>query len=530
MTPSPAGRTEIEPFARRAAPWLTVLAFSVAFRLPSLLNAAHTTSDAAIVGIQAMQILRGEWSAFLLGSGYQTSVDSFVAAVWFLVLGPTALALRLSTFVGHVVATWLAFATLRRHLPPWRAALLVVPLVFTTAPLHTYILYPPRQASLTLVFASVFLLDAAGSSRRPLARYAAGMATATLAAFADPYAMLFLPGLALLAVLSCLDGSPGRAPAVRRLAATGAGGLAGLAPLWLLSHSARASHGQTSIRLDVWRHNLELLFDPCLPWLLGTKVQYAKHMLEYEPWAPPAPFRLVQLLGAAAFLIGALSGTAALFARGLPWPIRRLGLVGAAMVPVTTLAFLVSPMVMDLYSARYLAAMVLMSPFALAPAAAWLGTRRFGAALAPYALSAAAGGWLSFTPLVDGLVIRTDSGRALDERGVADVLRRRGIRYAVADYWVSYRLTFLYREDPIVVPNNASEDRYPPYREAFERESDVAYVFDPLRSRERLEALEESIRAGHEPYEAAYERAEVGRFTLLFLHRRTAAPPVARAP
>src|SRR6185503_19970675 len=117
------------PLVHRAAPWLAVLVASVVFRLPSLLNSAHTTSDAPIVGIQAMHVLRGEWSAYLLGSGDQTSVDSFVAAIWFLVLGPTPLALRLSTFAGHVLATWFAFATLRRHLSPWLAALLVLPLV-----------------------------------------------------------------------------------------------------------------------------------------------------------------------------------------------------------------------------------------------------------------------------------------------------------------------------------------------------------------------------------------------------------------
>ena len=60
---------------RPTAPWLAVLVASILFRLPPLINAAGTNSDAAIVGVQAMHILRGEWSWFLLGSGYQTSVD-----------------------------------------------------------------------------------------------------------------------------------------------------------------------------------------------------------------------------------------------------------------------------------------------------------------------------------------------------------------------------------------------------------------------------------------------------------------------
>ena len=52
---------------------------SYLFRLPPLLNARSTNSDAAIVGLQAMHILRGERSAFLWGSGYQTSADAWVA-------------------------------------------------------------------------------------------------------------------------------------------------------------------------------------------------------------------------------------------------------------------------------------------------------------------------------------------------------------------------------------------------------------------------------------------------------------------
>ena len=60
---------------------LALLAASYAFRLPPLLNARSTNSDAAVVGLQAMHISRGELSPFLWGSGYQTSADAFVAAL-----------------------------------------------------------------------------------------------------------------------------------------------------------------------------------------------------------------------------------------------------------------------------------------------------------------------------------------------------------------------------------------------------------------------------------------------------------------
>src|ERR1700733_6755172 len=105
------------PRARTLLLYAGLILLSVAYRVPALVNAATVDADAAIVGLQARHILHGEWSWFLYGSGYQTSVDSCVAAAFFALLGATSLALMLSTLVGHIVATCLAFATLARHVP-----------------------------------------------------------------------------------------------------------------------------------------------------------------------------------------------------------------------------------------------------------------------------------------------------------------------------------------------------------------------------------------------------------------------------
>src|SRR5262245_45991474 len=85
----------------QAAFWMLVFA-SYMFRLPPLLNARSTNSDAAVVGLQAMHLLRGEHSPFLWGSGYQTSADSYVAALFFLIAGATPLVLMLSALTLHV--------------------------------------------------------------------------------------------------------------------------------------------------------------------------------------------------------------------------------------------------------------------------------------------------------------------------------------------------------------------------------------------------------------------------------------------
>lgn len=514
---------------RPTAPWLVVLAASILFRLPPLINAAGTNSDAAIVGLQAMHILRGEFSWFLLGSGYQTSVDSLVAAMVFFFTGPSPLALMGSTLVEHLGLTWLAFSVLRRalaRLPATSveragvlAAILVTPLVFTPDPVHTYVLYPPRQASLTLVFLALWLLDGAVASGRPRVRLALGGGVAGLACFADPYALLFLPGVALLGLLGSLDGAdpglPPRRVIFERLGATFAGTLVGLIPYQLLIHHPLASRGQTRLSLAAVPHNFELLREVCLPWLLSTRIYAAQHMSDYAPWETGGAYHAFQVIAAALLVAGLLSGAALCFDRTIPREIRRLGLVGAAMVPVTIGGFLVSPMVMDHFSSRYLVAILLLAPFALAPLASRIGPRRLGLALGPYLISAAVSGWVSYAPF--GL---SEHPSLATDAHLGAVLRERGIHAAEADYWASYRLAFLYREDPLVVPTNPAEDRHRPSRDAFEAAPVVAYIHDEYRSRESLADEEKLIRSGGTPFEPDYERFTIEEFTVLILRRK----------
>jgi hypothetical protein len=83
-----------------------------------------------------------------------------------------------------------------------------------------------------------------------------------------------------------------------------------------------------------------------------------------------------------------------------------------------------------------------------------------------------------------------------DDYALHALLREKGIRYGVADYWTAYRLTFLFREEPTFVPTNAREDRHAPYRRAWEKEARFAYVFDPGRSREQPDAELRELSAG----------------------------------
>jgi len=158
---------------------------------------------------------------------------------------------------------------------------------------------------------------------------------------------------------------------------------------------------------------------------------------------------------------------------------------------------------------------VWLAPFALAPLAYLVPASGMAVVLLPYLTVAAMGGWLSFGHYVNGPLPRRDPrGQARDEIAVARFLRSRHIETASAQYWLSYRLTFLYRENPIVVP--LADDRYPPYLEAFNRASTVAYIFHPSEPRARPEqVLPSLIDQG-----GTVERAQVSGFTVLIHHRK----------
>src|SRR5262249_54134507 len=152
-----------------------------------------------------------------------------------------------------------------------------------------------------------------------------------------------------------------------------AGAIAGFLPYLALSHSARASHGQTTFSLAVLSRNARILWDECLPWALSARAWYSPDGASYAPWQPGPGVGALQALGAIVFALSIVAGAWLFASRRVPWEARRLGIIGASAFPVTISAFLVSPMVMDAYSTRYLASIVLFAPFALAPLALRLG-------------------------------------------------------------------------------------------------------------------------------------------------------------
>ena len=377
-------------------------------------------------------------------------------------------------------------------------------------------LYAPRQWCLTSLFAGVWLLDSADGAPRPGPRLAAGALLGALSLSLDLYALQLMPALGALALACAASGRPGARAALGRLGAVAAGGGAALLLLWLSRRSPMANAVKATLTLDRLHANFELLRASALPWVLGYGVYVPGQSLYPQEWQAPPAFHAVQVLGAALLLLGILAGGLAVLSRRVPWPVRRLGGFGLLATGAALGGFLVSTMPADMWSARYLAPMVWTAPLALAPVAFRLRERWFALALAPYLAAAAVGGWLSAGPYVNGpWPVRTPRGTAQDELAVADALRARGIHQGAAQYWLAYRLTFLWREDPVLVPLDPGEDRYAPYRRAFDAAPDVAYVFHPSEPRAQPEPYEQALRQAGQPY----ERLEVRGFTVLIHHR-----------
>lgn len=486
-----------------------LLVLSYGFRAPPLLNARSTNSDAAIVGLQAIHILSGEHSPFLWGSGYQSSADAFVAAAFFAVAGPSPFVLMLSALTLHVAGTWLVFTMVRRRFEPWAALLLTLPLVAAPSSIHTYALYPPRQLSITLAVAALWAIDTASSAGRRHGRWLAlGGVLFGLAISSDPYPLVLTPIVLGYGVFVARSKA-------RHVAQLGLATLAGLAPFVLLHLTPRGKSGPMGLTFAVLQHNWELLVRECLPWALSYKVYYARNVMDYEPWDAPAVVRVVQIVGALVVGGVVLVALASVFVQRLAPSVRQLGFAGAMTFPVTIGAFLVSVMVMDHFSMRYLAVLTLMLPFAAMPAARLLGPPRFALLFALHLVASAIGGWVGYGPFVRGALPVSETPELRDDYALSNLLRARGITYAEADYWASYRLTFLFGERIVVVPTNPSEDRYPPYRRAFEAATTFAYVFDPGRSRENVADAEATLRQAN----ASVEKTRAGGHTVFIVKR-----------
>ncbi len=501
---------------KRCFPPAALTALFVLFRLPALLNSGLINADGAIAGLQARRMLEGEWEWHHWGRDYLISIDSVMATPFFALFGSTPLVLMCVTLLGQLTFTWLAYSIVSRRLGPWPGFVATLPLAFMTMALNIYLFFDIRQWCVVVVLLSFWIIDRAAESTRPRLMLGLGVVVAFLSLFVDLFAVQFLPGLMLFAILSAHDGTLKIRASLPRLGSVLLGAGFGFFLLQTLRGMAQLNTSRAYLTKDFISRNWPLLVEQCLPWLIGAKVFAMSAMGGVEVASSPGWLVPVQVAGAIVFGLALISGAALFFVQRIPWRIRVLGAVGAGVACTSLCGFLVSATAEDVMGARLLLPVIVTLPFTLAPLAFLAASApRFALVLSPYLLTSAIGGWLSYGAMVDGpLPVRTVRGALTEDLALAEFLRARGVRYAAANYWIAYRLSFISNENPIVVPEG-SEDRYPRWRTEFDAQRKVAYLADVQSLGVTMVALERKLL----DQSLRVEKFEVHGYTVLLVEK-----------
>jgi len=109
------------------------------------------------------------------------------------------------------------------------------------------------------------------------------------------------------------------------------------------------------------------------------------------------------------------------------------------------------------------------------------------------------------------------------EQELISFLMKKNLVYGYADYWLSYRLTFLSDERVIIAPLRLGNDRYPRYREMIERAPSVCLI---LTDRRELAKWKGKIFRR----EDKYRTKNVGPFLILYGVRQGKGEAQKRTP
>ncbi len=459
-------------------------------------------SDEAIVALMARHILNGARPTFFYGQAYMGSLDAFLVAVGFKILGEQVWVIRL---VQAALYLWVLVSTAvlgklifgERRVGALGALLLAIPAVnvtlYTTASLGGY--------GETLLLGNLILIctlqigerQRAGAFPGKLLWWGLCGLLSGLGLWAFGLTLVYsLPALAYLIYMGWQQQHTEPIP-FRRLAsgylALGAAGLLGAAPWWafaikngfqalLIELTGGAIAGVEGLPwiFQVLRHAANLL-------LFGTTAAFGLR----PPWGvtwlalPLLPFVFMIWMGVCVFIVSALRHKS---------PLRAAQALLAGMILALLAGFVFTPFGAD-PSGRYF--LPLAAPLALFAAAmvfelqAKIGYWAFGLVilLLVYNLWGTVQSALHFPP---GITTQFFEPAQVDHRydqALIDFLRQHDEKRGYGNYWVSYPLAFRSAEELIFVPRlpyhpdlryTERDDRYMPYDELVSQAQQVAYI------------------------------------------------------
>nr|BBH93163.1 hypothetical protein KTA_13620 [Thermogemmatispora argillosa] len=95
-----------------AASWPLWLCLALALAVRLFLAIRHNPvieGDEALTGIQAENILRGEWPIYYYGQPYMGSLEAYIIALFFAIAGPSVLVLRIAMTCTSLLLVWLTW-------------------------------------------------------------------------------------------------------------------------------------------------------------------------------------------------------------------------------------------------------------------------------------------------------------------------------------------------------------------------------------------------------------------------------------
>ncbi len=477
-------------------------------------------ADEAVVALMARHILQGARPVFFYGQAYMGSLDAYLIAAGFWLLGQRVLTVRLvqAGLYALTVALSVRLVTRWARDPAAGAALgllMAVPtvnlLLYTTITLGGY------NEALLLGTLGLAVATAAWATT---ARGAVALGVlGGLGLWVNPLAGVYLLPAAGYALGQTPPGRRGRWVAGLLL-----GGLLGAAPWWWYGWQ----HGWRALALEVlgqavmgteegpllwrWMKHMAYLLLLGIPVIFGFRPPWDVHLL--FPWGVvPALAGYALLARAAREVTGPLRvlPAAVIGATGAGFVFTAFGVdpSGRYFLPVTHMLFFILAAGWARLRLRHAWA----AGFALAALMVYLGFGTVAAASQPYALTA------QFAP---------DARIPPPDRPLQAFLEAHNLRTGYTTYWIAYPLAFSSGEALRFSPRlpyhldlryTPRDDRIPAYTRAACRAARPAYVVAVKQT-----ALLQRLRAGFRAQGLTWREAHVGAFVVLYDLNRPTSP------
>jgi 4-amino-4-deoxy-L-arabinose transferase-like glycosyltransferase len=440
-------------------------------------------SDEAVVGLMARHILDGEPTAFFWGQSYGGTLEPLLVALAFALAGSGVLALKLVPILLFALAGLLVWLIGRRTIGD-RGAVIAVTL-FGLGPAYV-VWWSTKERGfygVTLVLSLLVVLLVLRLHDRVDRRELAALG---LAFGVGWWTNAMIGFIAVPAVCWLVW----RRPRVLRQAWIAFVGAAIGASLWIreaVVNDFAPLHQGPEPGNDTYLDHLHTFFAADLPMALGLRIPFSLQWPAGEVVA-----RIIELVAVVA-VVWAVSRR-----RGRPWEI----LVVTALAYPFLFAF--APVAAYNLEPRYL---FLLSPIIALLAGLAVARHTFLAAVVcAVALALSVSGLRSLADR--DLVAAASGGVAVpaDATPAIDALEGRRVRYALASYWLAYRLTF--ESDENVIVASTGQVRYPPYQRAVLGSSKPARIY--------LAGSRDEAAARRDLESKGYSRVERGRW-ILFL-------------